>query len=199
MYAGIQRISATSRKRTRKEARKVRSPACRHASLSSGLTRLGRRTNHRRDRAGGCATSGRPSTPDRKSRRAAPVIPHDFVSLTMLPSSESRPTPGTKLPLRTDRMNVLDSSIGIDATFAQNSSQIPFAPQILFDVGDVERRNDRAVIADVPAHAAKRLRAAEVADDRHEQVLGLELLQQLRSSPRWPGSSGRVPNRPRPS
>ena len=96
----------------------------------------------------------------------------------MLPSSESRPTPGTNVPVRTDRMNRLESSSGIVATLAQNWPQIPSWPQILLDVRQVERGDDRAAVADVGPDRAQCLRPAEVADDRHEQVLRLQFLQE---------------------
>ena len=51
--------------------------------------------------------------------------------------------------------------------------------QVLLDVRQVERRHGRAVILQVLADGAQRLRPGEIADERHEQVLLLEILQEL--------------------
>src|SRR6267154_6901780 len=55
----------------------------------------------------------------------------------------------------------------------------PILVEILLYIRQVERRHRRALRPDVLADGANRLRAREVADDRHEEVLAFERLHEL--------------------
>src|SRR6185503_19788897 len=51
--------------------------------------------------------------------------------------------------------------------------------QILLDIRQVERRNDRAMTLYVLPNASNRLRAAEIAGQRHDQILHFQLTHEL--------------------
>ena len=67
-------------------------------------------------------------------------------------------------------MNVLWPSSGQRGDVPGEVVEEPILEEILLDVRHVEGRDDGAVLAHVAADGAKRLRAGEVADDRHDQV-----------------------------
>src|SRR5215831_13418635 len=49
--------------------------------------------------------------------------------------------------------------------------------EVLLDVGRAERADDRVVFLEILRDRADRFRTGEVADDRHEKVLRLEVLE----------------------
>jgi hypothetical protein len=81
--------------------------------------------------------------------------------------------------LKHDRIRVLVSSSGMDATFAAKASPDPILKQVLLDVGRVERGDFRAARFDPRADSLQGLGPAEIPDRRHDQVV---LLQRAHSS-----------------
>src|SRR4029079_1395635 len=155
MYAGIQRIRATSRKRTRKEARKVRRPGMPSRVIVEWPYEVG----------AAYESSARPR------RRLCDERPAEHAG----PEEETR---GARHPARlrfADHVAQLgvETDAGDKVAAAHRANERtrfvhrqaregraelapdPVATQILFNVGDVKRRNERAVIADVGADAAE--------------------------------------------
>ena len=77
-------------------------------------------------------------------------------------------------------MNVLDVVDRQRRDVPRELVEQPVLEEVLLDVRHVEGRDRRAALADVAADGAQRLRAGEVADDRHDQVALLQRLDERR-------------------
>ena len=120
----------------------------------------------------------------RRHPRRAPENPADaclraalrFLGHRAQPRHEPRAEASKPAARFDDRMNVLDRSSGSDATLRQNSVPLAILLQVLLDIRKVERRDGRAARLQIRAHRANRLRPAEVADDRDDEIPRLEVL-----------------------
>ena len=79
---------------------------------------------------------------------------------------------------RTERMKVLPSSSGSDATLAQNAGQHAILLQVFLDVRDVEHGDGRPLVFQILTDRADRSGPGEVPHERDDQVVGLELFQE---------------------
>ncbi len=94
-----------------------------------------------------------------------------------MPTPANGNGPLSPRPFTRDRMNVLDSSRGIDDTVAQNVRHVPSFIRVLLDVREIERGDGRPCVARVLRDRRERPRPAEIAHDRDDQVPGLKILE----------------------
>ena len=158
---------------TRGRSRSVAKPGRSH---SATISPLGVRTI---ERCGGgrAAKRGRAACDRLRSAGRAARRLHERSGRSDSPKPPPKPRWPPKPP-RVERMKTLEPSTGNPLAFAQNCSQRPSWREVLLDVRDVERRDVMPGRRRYDADRAQRFGAAEVADDRHDQVPGLEILHE---------------------